>query len=319
MVVSINQQYLCGVKEIQWRDQVGVNIAALWYPTHTHIPSQPYLGVYQSLASPNAPTAPGRFPLIVLMHGSEANRYSHAYLAQALAQCGLVVVAPQMEALTAEREQIWRRSGLCSSVLSFLSKNEQFSSVIDLKHVGFIGHSIGGFAGALLAGAQPNFLRHKEFAGVHGANEKVDFKQVRDRRFHKFLLLDPALSDVLELCLLDGKAEVGMVYSELEDARTFGPPKNYKHIFPDMSYIHCLKQCGHFVYNHPSPKVFQKLYPQFCTDRYVSRQDVHKLLIKKTLGFFAGFVLNKYTAKPFMTAWTSPMAKVKRELYEQIL
>jgi predicted dienelactone hydrolase len=136
-----------------------------------------------SSVDPTAPTQPtpssnaplGNAPLIVISHGLGSDRSTYAYLAQQLASYGFAVAVPehpgsssqQIQALisgganevTAPTEFVDRPLDIryLLDQLEVLSQTDpRFAGHINLKQVGVIGQSLGGYTALALAGAEIN-------------------------------------------------------------------------------------------------------------------------------------------------------------------
>jgi predicted dienelactone hydrolase len=124
---------------------------------------------------PNQPTPSSNASLIVISHGLGSDRSTYAYLAQQLASYGFAVAVPehpgsssqQIQALisgganevTAPTEFVDRPLDIryLLDQLEVLSQTDpRFAGRINLKQVGVIGQSLGGYTALALAGAEIN-------------------------------------------------------------------------------------------------------------------------------------------------------------------
>ena len=67
---------------------------ALWYPSNAAEADRSF-GAYRMQVSMNAQAALGKFPLVVVSHGTGGSSLSHYRFALALARSGFVVAAPE--------------------------------------------------------------------------------------------------------------------------------------------------------------------------------------------------------------------------------
>ncbi|CCG87797.1 alpha/beta hydrolase family protein [Erwinia piriflorinigrans] len=106
----------------------------------------------------DAPVAQGKFPLILLSHGSGGNNTSLAWLAVPLAASGAIVIAANHPGSTTGDSRPDTRITLQTRDLSFLLthflQDEKWRKAIDPRTVGAIGHSKGGYSVLALAGGQ---------------------------------------------------------------------------------------------------------------------------------------------------------------------
>lgn len=185
-----------------------------------------------SPASTDAPVAGGRYPLVVLSHGSGSRIQGMNWLATALAKAGFVVAGPNHPGTTsgdstpANTPKIWERTADLSAVIDGLTADPQWSGVIDAQNIGVVGFSLGGSAAMEIAGARANleaYARYcdaytqwdcKWFAGGIGyANDgqirvdKLDLRTIDkarfeqsnlDRRVKSAVLVDPGLAQAYD-------------------------------------------------------------------------------------------------------------------------
>ncbi|MCF8482504.1 MAG: hypothetical protein K9H25_18935 [Rhodospirillum sp.] len=144
----------------------GVDLAVtLWYPAAPG-GTPVNLGesrVFQGTpAAQDAPPVEGRFPLILLSHGSGSTVQGMAWIASALAEAGFVVAGPNHPGTTSrdstpqDTPKLWERADDLSMVLSRLTEDPVWSTVIDGTRVGVLGFSLGGAAALDLVGGRPS-------------------------------------------------------------------------------------------------------------------------------------------------------------------
>ncbi|MEX0270344.1 alpha/beta hydrolase [Leptolyngbyaceae cyanobacterium UHCC 1019] len=127
------------------------------------------------LPDPSRTTAPNSVPVIVISHGLASDRTSFAYLAQHLASHGFAVLVPehpgsnrsQIQALLtgaaseiAEPTEFVNRPLDVTYLLNYLERQAPTNpayQALNLKQVGIIGQSFGGYTALALAGAPINF------------------------------------------------------------------------------------------------------------------------------------------------------------------
>ncbi len=181
---------------------------AIWYPTAV-ASSRREQGPYSIDVSAGAPVNPGRYPLIIISHGTGGNSLGHHQLASGLAQAGFVVVAlshpgdnSRDRSMVGKVEYFSERPRQVSRVLDVLLADESWAASIDSQRIGFIGHSAGGFTGAALIGATPSLVqtvRHCAeqysndpwFCGVSGSKERA----IANARNIDYLPIVPSSSD----------------------------------------------------------------------------------------------------------------------------
>jgi len=156
-----------------WRgDERKTLRCTIWYPAiDTAIESKQFIGppgapLFQAgSAMPHAPFAPalGKWPLVLLSHGTGGNALQMAWLGTALARAGFIAVAVDHPGnnsasdapLTPEGMLLWwERATDLSNVLDGVLADEEFGPKIDTRLIAAAGFSIGGYTVLELAGAR---------------------------------------------------------------------------------------------------------------------------------------------------------------------
>jgi len=135
----------------------------IWYPAAAKILERPmfYTSAYWGFAAPNVPARPkGHYPLVLLAHGWRGTRFDLSWIAEDLARKGYVVAsldAPDADAKTfqnAQAPKIWFRAALLKQLIDAMAKVSPVAAITDTTQVAVIGHSAGGSAAMVIAGAQ---------------------------------------------------------------------------------------------------------------------------------------------------------------------
>lgn len=115
----------------------------------------------------------GQHPVIVLNHGNNVPMTDYAFIAEDLASHGYVVVAIQHQLKTDAKEPIfWNERSISRHamvidnilcVFEWLKENQKtlFDQKIDLKHIGLVGHSMGGNSLLLFASRSLSIFKKK--------------------------------------------------------------------------------------------------------------------------------------------------------------
>ena len=304
--------YQAGVMELEWSDQARERAVkvALWYPTDESSEKIKYMA-FSGYAKKNARLSKGRFPLILVSHGTGGHRYNQFYLSEYLASFGYIVAAiehPHNNAFENKDQgtvaNLWHRPRDISFVLDQLLIDAGISSYIEQEQIGFIGHSIGGYTGFTISGAIPDFQRLIDYCQHHPEdrlmceqaqfeqalekNYSFDFSTLHDRRIKALFVMAPALGqafaprdmakvDIPVLLIASGQDEVLTKPYNIKRYLTALPGDVQTVEFPNA---------GHYVYLHECPFLVNILAGAACKDIGTPRSEIHPELKTLSLEFF---------------------------------
>lgn len=136
----------------------------VWYPSELAPLKQEGVldGIFISRSVTNAPfvSAPARFPLVLLSHGSGGGSSNLVWLAEYLVQHGYLAVAVDHYGNTFGNNSpegtvaVWRRPQDLTRALNVLLSDARFGNRIAIDRVGAAGFSAGGYAVIALAGGR---------------------------------------------------------------------------------------------------------------------------------------------------------------------
>lgn len=207
-------------------------------------------------AVPDATPAKGRFPLVVLSHGSGSRVQGMGWLATELAKAGFVVAGPNHPGTTSgystpgDTPKLWQRTADLSAVIDRLTGDGQWQGLVDADRIGVVGFSLGGTAAMLSAGARADLEAYARYcddydkwdcawyAGGIGyvndaqvklgkvnlrAIDKALFEQSNlDRRIRSAVLVDPGLAQAYDARSLKD-ISIPMSFINLGSAGTVPP------------------------------------------------------------------------------------------------
>jgi predicted dienelactone hydrolase len=233
--------------------------ALLHYPcTQPSTPTQ--FGPYQLDVSPDAPLAPGSFPLVLISHGSGGSPLLYRSLSLLLARSGFIVALPKHPGNSlgdnelAESGQIFRdRPRQLLTLLDALLADAAMAAAIAPEPVTAIGHSMGGYTVLCVAGGQPWSRFRQPIPVAH------------DSRIGALVLLAPACAPFLAPRSLAAVSAPILAFTAEHDELT--PDAEVRAALagvadPTRVTLHTVANAGHFSFLSPFPRHLHN--PQFA-------------------------------------------------------
>jgi predicted dienelactone hydrolase len=233
--------------------------ALLHYPCGQP-PAPTRFGPYELDVSVDAPPAPGRFPLVLISHGSGGSPLLYRSLSLALARKGYFVSLPKHpgnsvgdDQLATTLENLRNRPRQLLRLLDALLADALLGAVIADEPVTAIGHSLGGYTVLCVAGGEP-WTRTRERIEVP-----------HDPRLGALVLLAPACGFFLAPRALQAVTAPILALTAEHDELT--PDSQIRAALagvPDGSRvtIHTVPHAGHFSFLSPFPPAMHT--PQFA-------------------------------------------------------
>ncbi len=262
---------------------------------------------YPIEASEDAAIALGRFPLLMISHGNTGTPLAQHDLATSLARRGFVVVAvfhPGDNYLDHSRlgslSNLYGRPLQVSEAISAALLDPLLSPSISARRVGIIGYSAGGETALILAGAQPDLGRLRQYCVERPQDrdacktqgqllaDREDLHAKADPRVGALMLMAPlslmfgrqTLSDVhVPVLLYSGDGDELLAIDKNAEALA--------RKLPEISDFKLLAGAGHFVFMAPCDDEQRARQPVLCTDAIgVNRENIHRDLSTDAARFF---------------------------------
>jgi predicted dienelactone hydrolase len=219
-----------------------------------------WFGPYELDVSVDAPLAPGRFPLVLISHGSGGSPLLYRTVSLALARSGYIVALPKHpgnslgdDALANTAENLRNRPRQLLRLMEALLADAALGRSIAAEPVTAIGHSMGGYTVLCLAGGQP----------CTRDGERIEVPH--DPRLGALVLMAPACGFFLAPQALQAVTVPILALTAEHDALT--PDSQIRAALegvPDHSRvtIHTVRNAGHFSFLSPFPRQMRE--PQFA-------------------------------------------------------
>ncbi len=282
--------------------------AIIVYPTAA-APASTSLGPFTIAAGKQSPPAAGRFPLIVLSHGTGGSMLGHHDSLVAFARAGFIAAAVEHprdnfrdDSGFATDLQLFGRPHHIKALIDGVLAEPAIGPLIDRERIGMVGHSAGGYTALLVAGAQPDFTLQdayraavavdpyrKRADAAGGKRFKPDLKPVADARVRAIVLLAPALGYLFDArALADVKVPV-IIYRPSADEMVPHPwsAERIVNFLPQKPEYVVLAGAGHFVFLAPCSWSFWLMARSICSDPSgVDRSAIHTRLNADLIAFF---------------------------------
>lgn len=281
---------------------------AVWYPTETAETTWTVF-LRQITAARNAPPAPGRFPLILLSHGSGGNEYGHADWADYLARRGFVVAAIRHLGDSFDSPkgrgtdvQVTGRPWQVRQALDALLADQRIAPSIDPGRIGMIGFSAGGYTTLVATGGVPKYSLWGAYCTSHPDDRELCPADgaMPPRVTRPGWKLPPPVEGIRAAVIM---APLGLLFDGPGLARVDVPVRIYRaendrlvqnqwnadHVaglLPKPPEVITVPG-GHFIFIAPCPPALAAEAPQGCTDAAgIDRPAVHAQIAADLVDFF---------------------------------
>ena len=310
-------------------------VATVWYPVSADKgvaekpfligePGHPLFEAGSSVGDAPIASAPDKFPVVMLSHGTGGSAIQLAWLGTVLARHGYIAVAVNhpgnnaLEPYTAEGFILWwERATDISDALDALLVDPTFGPRVDVLRIGAAGFSIGGYTVLELAGArttQEDFLALCEkdpkptACNVPEMKNMGDGEQMlakvrassaesmarsgasyRDPRIRAVFAIAPAVGDAFrDDGLREVKIPVAMVVGQGDTIAPADTNASKFHRLMPASQLTVLPGgVGHYTFLDTCGAAGKATLPVYCTDAAgVDRDQVHAKVAAMAVDFF---------------------------------
>lgn len=314
--------YQIGKKSVTYTDKSRKRplITEIWYPTNDTLTSKPddSKEIFKILpVIANAKPADGKFPLLMVSHGTGGNRFSLSWMVESLVKKGYIVVSldhyGNSTFLKLPREFVkwWERAIDVQYVLTQVLDDQVFGAKIDKTKIGGVGFSLGGYTNIALAGGYVDRTPKENQSGREAppefpkTDEKIDFDKdslivasylkykdkVKDNRIKAFFVMAPAIgfgfhtkeqtkAITAPVFIVAGKGDTNTPVD--------GNAKHY-HKLITTSKLHLLgDKVNHYVFLNEPTEFGKKVAPAITIDdASVNRKKIHEEVTQLALKFFS--------------------------------
>ena len=290
----------------------------IWYPTEDSFSDKDLINESESPFLRNATVRNGKikngkFPLILLSHGTGGGRLTMEWYAFAMAQQGYIVAAVDHWGNTFDNKipeqfvQFWNRPLDIKFVLDKLLVDQKFSSKIMKSNISVSGFSLGGYTAVALVGGDISVdeliahsktkkgkreFRIPELPNLPKIMEKNSFKEefikykykLSDSRIKAAVVMAPALGQGFrtEKQFTNIKVPVLIIGAESDFiAPVEMNAEHYHNLIPQSKYVELEGKTGHYVFLNNAKKALKKSASFVFKDhKTVDRKSVHENVVK---------------------------------------
>lgn len=321
--VTALAQTLIGEQTFRYNDTTRKRplVTEIWYPTMDNSKAPTLKEGFPFITEPtvrNGKLPVGKYPLIMLSHGTGGGRLTMEWLADALVKKGFIVAAVDHWGNTHDNKipiefvTPWQRAQDISFVLTQLLKNAELAQVIDNKRIGATGFSIGGYTVIALAGAKLDLEALDKFtSSAEGKNEldmpelpglqkmmdmeaiSKSFKNsppLKDKRIKAVFTICPAVGQGFPRKSQFNDVDIPMfIVGATADRMT--PVKTnaayYHKMMPKTKLYIVAGKAGHYVFLNEAKDELKKTGAEtFSDDPSVNRRAVHQKVGDMAARFF---------------------------------
>ncbi|MBI3497781.1 MAG: hypothetical protein HY058_10810 [Proteobacteria bacterium] len=267
------------------------------------------LGPYRIDAAQDAAPAEGRFPLIVVSHGTGGDVLGHHDSLTALARAGFIAATVQHprdnyrddSGFGTDLQTIGRPHHIVALIDGVIA-DARLGPRIDPTRIGMVGHSAGGYTTIVVIGGRPNFALRADYMkanpddplmrraqAVGGVQRRPDLALIADPRVKAAIVMAPALGFVFDAAGLASIKVPLRIYQAQADEVLPGQwnAERLGRLMPNAPEYQVLPGAGHFVFIAPCSEEMARRAPAICTDPPgIDRAAIHARLNAEIVDFF---------------------------------
>ena len=282
--------------------------AGIWYPTkarEARVSEQ----ARTFFVARDAMPAPGRYPLILLSHGSGAWYGAHHGNAEFLARRGYVVASLTHPGDNFQdlggylgAQQLLGRPHHMKLLEEYLLGTYKYGSIVDTDRLAAMGFSEGAYTVTVLMGGRPDFERFAEHAHWNPDDPillphwELTVKTLAERELPDYqvpiaaaVLMAPAFGFLFDRDRLSRvPAQVRLYRAEMDNVlRADTHVEPYLRGLPKVPEYRIVKGAGHYAFLTPCPESLIEEDPDICRDRLgFDRIAFHERLNEQLLDYF---------------------------------
>lgn len=319
-ILRNGNEYEIGQKSITFVDESRKRplVTEIWYPTYdTELKEDsddiPVFKTVQTIHNASIPD--GKFPLLLVSHGTGGNRFSLTWFAERMVKEGYIVVSMDhygnstFNKLPREFLKWWERAIDVKFVLTKLLNEPDIGTKIDQSRIGGVDFSLGGYTHIALAGGYVNREREvtlesnmpPEYPETEETIDLINDSQivssynqykdhVKDARIKAFFVIAPAIGPGFHT-KEQVKEITAPIFIVAGKGDTNTPIKhnalNY-HGLIESSKIHLFdKYVDHYVFLNEATEFGKKILPEITIDHpNTDRKKIHEETLNLAIDFF---------------------------------
>ncbi|PRX54433.1 alpha/beta hydrolase family protein [Flagellimonas meridianipacifica] len=302
-------------------------LTEIWYPTLERptetVPKGNQKELFKTIQTVrDASTADGKFPLLLVSHGTGGNRFSLTWFVEKMVKEGYIVVSldhygnSTFNKIPREFVKWWERAIDVQYVLTQILKDKEIGAKVDTSKIGGVGFSLGGYTNIALAGGYVDrTIRENQSSEDRQmppefpeTDEIIDFEKdslivssykkykdkVKDGRIKAFFVMAPAVGFgfysknqtekiTAPLYIVAGKGD--------RNTPIRSNALNYHNLIASSKLHLYDENVGHYVFLNEPTEFGKQVAPAITMDHpEVDRREIHEKTLELALAFFEEYL-----------------------------